>query len=140
MNILGILQNAIKPVTDLIGEMHTSEEEKLKAMIEMEKVKNDLQVQILTVHNKEVESAKEVLLAEANGSWLQRNWRPVLMLSVVAIIVNNYILFPYMKMIWPKAAVVLELPDGLWTLMQIGVGGYILGRSGEKVTEKLGRK
>ena len=28
---------------------------------------------------------------------------------------------------------VLDLPDKLWALMEIGVGGYILGRTAEKI-------
>lgn len=27
----------------------------------------------------------------------------------------------------------LDLPDKLWALMEIGVGGYILGRTAEKI-------
>lgn len=79
-----------------------------------------------------VESQAKVLVAEIGGaSWLQRNWRPILMLTVVAIIANNYILHPYLSLFTDKV-VVLELPDRLYSLMQIGVGGYIVGRSAEK--------
>ena len=31
----------------------------------------------------------------------------------------------------------LDLPDALWTLLTIGVGGYTLGRSSEKIADKL---
>ena len=33
--------------------------------------------------------------------------------------------------------ILLELPDALWTLLTIGVGGYTVGRSAEKVAGKL---
>jgi hypothetical protein len=38
-------------------------------------------------------------------------------------------------------SVILELPDKLWNLLQIGVGGYVIGRSAEKIAEsKWGSK
>lgn len=73
--------------------------------------------------------------AEAQGeSWLQRNWRPILMLTIVFIIFNNYVLVPYLALFTSKI-VVLELPGGLWALLNVGVGGYVAGRSGEKIAQ-----
>lgn len=77
----------------------------------------------------------QIIVAEATGqSWLQRNWRPMLMLSIVAIVVNNYILVPYMQL-FGLPVTILELPEKLWNLMTLGVGGYIAGRTGEKMIE-----
>ena len=56
----------------------------------------------------------------------------ILMLSVVAFVVNNYILLPYLSLFTNKV-VILELPEKMWNLMSIGVGGYVVGRSAEKV-------
>ena len=81
---------------------------------------------------KEIEASAKIILAEAQGSWLQRNWRPLLMLIAIVILANNYIVLPYLSMFTDKVAV-LEMPDGLWTLLVTGVGGYIVGRSGEKM-------
>ncbi len=79
------------------------------------------------------QSAASVIIAEAQGqSWLQRNWRPMLMLVIIAIVANNYLVYPYATMFSDKF-IPLELPTQLWTLMEIGVGGYIVGRSAEKV-------
>lgn len=77
-----------------------------------------------------------VVKAEIQGeSWLQRTWRPILMLAVVAIVANNYLLFPYINLFFPESAIRLDLPDPLWNLMSIGVGGYVVGRSGEKAVK-----
>lgn len=73
----------------------------------------------------------KVLTTEMSGNWLQRSWRPILMLSIIAIIVNNYILFPYLSM-FGAPAVQLELPTWMHELLKIGVGGYVVGRSAEK--------
>lgn len=79
--------------------------------------------------------AADIVLAEAKGqSWLQRNWRPLLMVSIVAIIVNNYIVAPYLSL-FGLQHLTLNLPQDLYDLMKIGVGGYVVGRSAEKVTD-----
>lgn len=85
----------------------------------------------------ELEAQSQIILAEAQGaSWLQRNWRPVLMLVVVAIIGNNYLLAPYINAMFGAGSVpVLDLPERLWDLMTLGVGGYVAGRSAEKIVQ-----
>lgn len=81
----------------------------------------------------ELNARKEIIVAEATGnSWLQRNWRPMLMCLFMAIILNNYIVAPYMDAIF-DTSIVLDVPDHMWQLLKIGVGGYIVGRSGEKM-------
>lgn len=82
----------------------------------------------------ELQGAVDIIKAEAQGeSWLQRNWRPVLMLTIVAIVGNNYLVAPYLNAIFGAgAAPVLELPERLWDLMTLGVGGYVAGRTVEK--------
>lgn len=89
-------------------------------------------------HTEFIEGLKaqtQLVLGEIQGqSWLQRNWRPILMLATVAIVVNNYIVYPYLSL-FGAPSVILELPDELWQLMKIGVGGYMVGRSAEKIAE-----
>ena len=31
----------------------------------------------------------------------------------------------------------IDLPEQLWTLLTVGVSGYIVGRSGEKIADKI---
>ena len=49
---------------------------------------------------------------------------------------NNYLLAPFVHMFYSNFSV-LPLPDKLWLLLEIGVGGYIVGRSGEKIASQL---
>jgi len=140
-SILGVIGNAINPVTDMVENLHTSEEEKDKLRNELKRMENDLSEKVLDYEKELLESKTELVGAEITGqSWLQRNWRPILMLAVVAIIVNNYILFPYLTAFGVEEAQMLDLPGGLWTLLTTGVGGYVVGRSGEKIAKDLKRK
>ena len=77
------------------------------------------------------------------GSAMQRNWRPALMWVIIAIIANNYLLAPFLNHFVlyfgaeGKLLPILELPDKLFNLMSIGLGGYVVGRSAEKIIPKL---
>ena len=96
-----------------------------------------LESQALQAKTRLTEVQAEIIKIEAQGGWLQRNWRPMLMLVVIAIIANNYVLVPYLSAIWPEYVHVLDLPSGLWALLNVGVGGYVAGRSGEKIIRDL---
>jgi len=77
-------------------------------------------------------AAADIVKTEALGhSWLQRNWRPVLMLVIVAIVANNYLVAPYAQAMF-GIGLALDLPERLWDLMTLGVGGYVVGRTVER--------
>ena len=92
----------------------------------------------LMAHSAELHKAQaEIISAEAKSEhWLAAVWRPILMLTIIAIIANNYVLAPYVALFF-GVDVVLVLPDHLWDLLKIGVGGYIVGRSGEKIVREV---
>ncbi len=95
------------------------------------KLKHDFEVQVLNQDfsslQKEIESQAKIITAEAEGkSWLQRNWRPILMLTFTYVVAHNYIIAPLFSL--PH----LELPPDMWELLKLGIGGYIIGRSVEK--------
>jgi len=93
----------------------------------------------LLEHTDKLESIRgEIVLAEAKSSnWITSAWRPLLMLIAVFIIAVNYLIFPLVAIVYPEITThTLELPEQLWTLLQIGVGGYVVGRSGEKMVDK----
>jgi len=82
---------------------------------------------------QEMESAMRVIVAEAQSEhWLVAAWRPITMLTFVVIIANNYILAPYLDAMF-GSSLQLPLPPDLWDLLKIGLGGYVAGRSGEKM-------
>ena len=98
-------------------------------------LKNEIEKQVLALDKTALEAQAQIITAEAQGdSWLQRNWRPLTMLSFVFIVVNNYILAPYI-MLFFDTNVMLETPPDLWDLIKIGLGGDVVGRSGEKIAK-----
>lgn len=82
---------------------------------------------------KELDAAMQIITAEARSEhWLVSAWRPITMLTFVFIIANNYILYPYLSLFW-EAAPALEIPADMWDLLKLGLGGYVMGRTGEKM-------
>ncbi len=98
-------------------------------------------VELLTMQaNGELEELKvrmSAIVAEAQSdSWLAANWRPITMLSFVFIIFNNWVLYPYFKA-FGLPVIYLEVPVNVWDIIEIGLGGYVVGRSGEKIASSV---
>ena len=70
-----------------------------------------------------------VIKAEAQGdSWLQRSWRPLVMLVFTALIVCRW-----MGWAAPDLSEAVELK--LFSIVQLGIGGYIASRGMEKMVK-----
>lgn len=94
------------------------------------KIEAEVQKELITNTHNEFQAAAKIVLAEAQGGWLKGNWRPLTMLIFVGLICAHWLGFTPDNL---SEAEVLELMD----LVQIGLGGYVLGRSAEKVSENL---
>lgn len=96
-------------------------------------------IEMLTEINK-LESAvlkaqSDVIVAEAKSEHvLTATWRPITMLVFVFIIANNYIISPYANAMG-LAVPALDVPQDLWDLIKIGLGGYMVSRGAEKVSK-----
>ena len=100
---------------------------------EATKLKQEVQLALMASENEWKKSASDVIKAEASSeSWLARNWRPITMLCFTAIIFNNYLLFPYMKL-FGFPATMLDIPEGMWSLLTMGLSGYVVSRGAEKL-------
>lgn len=99
---------------------------------EAQRLKTELSQQVNAMAATELQGAIDIIKAEAGSSHaLTALWRPMLMLVFTAIIANNYILAPYLAAMFDWS-VMLDLPDRFWDLLNLGVGGYVAGRSIEK--------
>jgi hypothetical protein len=122
---IGTAMEIAKSLTNRFLPPSASESEKMEAQLKIKKMIEDRDRAVM-------DAQRDIVVAEIQGeSWLQRNWRPILMLTVVLIVANNYLIYPYLSLFFSKA-LILELPERLYSLMEIGVGGYVVGRSVEK--------
>lgn len=114
-------------IAPVLGGLFNVIDQAVEDKDEAARIKARLQEMVLTGQMKEIEAAAQVIVAEAQGdSWLQRNWRPLLMCLFGVIVANNYIVHPWF------GVPMLPLPPDMWELLKIGVGGYVVGRSVEK--------
>tara|TARA_R100000231_G_C5327735_1_gene165377 strand:- start:592 stop:993 length:402 start_codon:yes stop_codon:yes gene_type:complete len=128
VNLLG----ALGPIAKIaLGVVDKSVKDKDLA----EKLKSQITSQMLDNDSKELQSAASIIQAEASSKhWLTATWRPALMWICIIVIFNNYILMPFANLIF-GTSLDLQIPDPMWNLLTIGVGGYIAGRSGEKIAQ-----
>lgn len=131
-----ILGTGAKEVVDSIGtaiDKIDKSDEKLELQLKYKELLISIEGAYLDYEGKLLESKSKIVESESKGeSWLQRNWRPMLMCICMFIVFNNYVLVPYFNL------PVTTLDDHIWTLMDLGVGGYVAGRSLEKISENLG--
>lgn len=92
-------------------------------------LKFELQQQALNLDAEELRAATSIIVAEAGGeSWLQRNWRPITMLWFVGLVGAYWLgLAPEYLVNNPKVV------SDLFGIVQVGLGGYVVGRSAEKI-------
>jgi|TARA_R110000772_G_scaffold41812_2_gene97627 hypothetical protein len=114
----------VKEVGKVIDGLFTSDEERLKAKNEVFKVLQEQQLELQKLQT-------EIVLAEANGNWLQRSWRPILMLAFGFIVIYVKFIAPLFQLPIPP------LENEFWNLLQLGIGGYVVGRSAEKIASNI---
>ena len=130
MSIFSFIGKIFKPVADLVDNLHTSEEEKLQVKSKMMEMQFEFQSKILDYETKLMESKAVIISSEAKSEhFITAAWRPITMLSFTAIIVLRWFGLT-------DGAISPELEMKLFSIVQLGLGGYIVGRSGEKIAEE----
>jgi hypothetical protein len=133
MALFDFIGSIFKPAAEIVDSLHTSSEEKLAAKEKLLAVQAGVLAQVLDYEKSLAQEQGQTVRAEATGhSWMQRNWRPMIMLMFGYVVAHNFIVVPIAQM-FGAAAPVLELPPDLWDLLKIGIGGYVVGRSAEKI-------
>ncbi len=91
------------------------------------KVEAELSIALMQ-RAQEIESAAaEVVKAEAQSEhWLTATWRPIVMLVLTSLIVARWLGYSAPGISEAEAL-------KLWSIVEIGLGGYVIGRSAEKI-------
>ena len=112
---------ALLPILSKVaGNLFPDAEAKAKAESEM--------ALALLASQKELETAAAgIVRAEASSSnWLASSWRPVVMLTFAGLIVARWFGWAAPNL---SEAEYLKL----WDIVELGLGGYVIGRSAEKI-------
>jgi hypothetical protein len=106
-------------------------------------VERELNMALMTNSAAIEQSAASVILAEAKSEHkITAIWRPLLMVVITAIIAWNFLVAPLVELAvtlftGDQIPLSIPLPEQLWSLLMIGVGGYVVGRSGEKMVKNF---
>ena len=134
MNVLGLIGQIFKPAMDMIDNVHTSTEEKLEQKAKLLDIQVGFMEEGLKYELAQLEAKAAIITAEAKSDhWVTATWRPITMLTFLVLVVCD-------SFGWLAS----PLAPQAWTLLQIGLGGYVVGRSVEKVvpvmTEAMKKK
>ncbi len=123
MGIIDILGAVFKPISDVIDHVLPSGDAKLALQQKVLEGQIAAAGALMDYEKQLLAGQSQIITAEAQGnSWLQRSWRPVTMLTFLGLVVCD-------SFGWLHS----PLAPQAWTLLQIGLGGYVAGRSLEKV-------
>ncbi len=95
------------------------------------KAQMDLQMEVMRRSAELEAAASSIVRAEAQSEhWLTASWRPILMLTFGALIVARWLGY--------AAPGLSEVEvSKLWSIVELGIGGYVIGRSAEKILPSL---
>ena len=116
---------ALVPIIgQIVGSLFPDPTEKAKAEAEA--------MRQLLAHQGEIEAAaaKIIQTEAASTHWLAANWRPLTMITFTALIVARW-----MGWVAPNLSEAEYLK--LWSIIEFGLGGYVVGRSVEKVAPAI---
>lgn len=130
MSILAALLKgpAMSIVGDVAGKFFDNKDKKeaFQNAVELELLKNQ----------KAVDTAgADIIKAEINAGGLAAQWRPILALCFGGIVVFYTIMQALFAFGWVEVSV--DVPSQLWNLLMVMIGGYTVGRSGEKIAEQF---
>ena len=116
---------ALAPIVgQIVGSLFPDPTEKARAEAEA--------MRQLLAHQGEIEAAaaKIIQTEAASTHWLAANWRPLTMITFTALIVARW-----MGWVAPNLSEAEYLK--LWSIIEFGLGGYVVGRSVEKVAPAI---
>ena len=140
MSLLSLISTMFDPVAELVDNLHTSDEEEMDLENKAVEIKNhlvqlqnNLASQVIDLEKKYLEAKSSIIVAETkSGHWITSAWRPMVMLLFAFIIFNAKVFVPYMMLAFDWETKMNTIDPQMWSLLKLGLGGYIGGRSLEK--------
>jgi len=118
--LLDILGIGAKLIDKIIPDKEAADKAKLELIrLEQEGKLTELKAQAQIINTE-----------AASEHWLAANWRPITMLIFVGLIVARWFG-------WAAPNLAEEEYIKLWSIVELGLGGYVIGRSAEKILPKI---
>lgn len=125
--VKGLIDGAVSIINSIKGG---SPEEKNAATLALTQLQIEFQSKLVEADLEIAKSQRDVIVAEAQGgSWLQRNWRPIVMMFFCTLIGTVVWTGGYVNGHALDHDFVMEI----LSIVKLGLGGYVVGRSAEKI-------
>src|SRR6266550_781967 len=133
--LTGPVKNLFEGAVGIINSIKGgSPEEKNAATFALAQLQTEFQSKLVEADLEIAKAQRDVIVAEAQGSsWLQRNWRPMMMLFFATLIGTVIWTGGYINGHALDHDFVMEI----LSIVKIGLGGYVVGRTVEKVTPSI---
>jgi hypothetical protein len=83
--------------------------------------------QVFDYETQALTARANIVNSEASSeNWIASSWRPITMLTFMVLAVGDSL-----------GLLATPLRDEAWMLLQLGLGGYVVGRSGEKIAKTI---
>ena len=131
MGLKDIVAGLFEPAAKLISELIPDKDLRARLNTTLATAQIGLQHEFVELEQTLAKARANIIVAEAGSqSWIARNWRPITMLTFVGLIVAKWF---GLTVDGIAESVEVELMN----LVQIGLGGYIVGRSAEKIVPQV---
>ncbi len=138
MSMLNFIGQIFEPAAKLIDELHTSGEEKLTLKAKLLEIQTGVITQSIELEKTAIEAKASIIITEAKSdSWLTKSWRPIVMLSLAASVLAYWFGLTPTDSSTGLSTIPLEIVNRMFSLVQLGVGGYIASRGAEKIVPKI---
>ncbi len=128
--IISAIVEGVKAIAGLADKLTTTDDERLAKQVQLDGIKNRLEVNLAKLDAEFAQVQSKVIIAEAQSeSWITRSWRPLTMLAFVSL--------PFFVLFGLDPAPLQGVPDLVWKIIWTGLGGYIGGRTVEKTAPKI---
>ena len=125
--ILSAVTEGTKIVSQITGALGLTPEQKTQVDVALADIAAKVEVAEIEKDKQLTNAKRDIIVAEAkSGNWYVSGWRPTLMYLIMFLIICD-------TFGWTE----YRLDEQAWLLIQIGMGGYVGGRSVEKIVPTI---
>jgi hypothetical protein len=122
-NVGELASDLVDSLGNVADDLFTSDEERKKAVLA-------IRSRLLRHKEKLAIERAQTVRSETSGHWYQRAWRPLMMLLFGVVIASHWFGLAGQN-------VTPEVQAYLYRIIQLGIGGYVVGRSAEKIAPSI---
>lgn len=132
--ILDFAGKVISPITNMIDDLTTTDEEKLKLKNELQQIQNQMVAKYIELESKTIDAKRDVMVEELKqDDKYTKRARPTVVYAGLAILFINHVILPWASYFASATLPNISLPTEFWLAWGGVCGVYAFGRTQEKM-------